>query len=314
MVGSIFSFLVIAFWAWESDLSIPLSLWIGFALGSQVLIVGLGSLWRGVLIAHNRLVRLRLTLLAGSTFTLLSYALLPNKPAIFLPFVAGITTLISTCLAWQFTRDIFPDIRLQRPQELHPKLRIFAQSLLALGFAAGLVHIQAIIERAALFKLETGMVTAYTVAGRGWEAILAVVVAAAVMPVYPQWAEQSTMSKDQSLLNWSIKRAIGLTAIFTLVVGGVAVFGLSVLHDDSWLSWRQTLELILALLPRFALLVTLQPLILKHYAQGNPYLPVFGSALGTIMIIFGALALIPMFGIWGIVLTTSASVIPVGFC
>jgi peptidoglycan biosynthesis protein MviN/MurJ (putative lipid II flippase) len=332
--AALVSGVVVALWAQRSDLTPGLSLWMGLALGAQVSPATLGGLWRGALVAEDRLIRARITLLAGSVLTTCGYALLPGPPAAALPLTAAGAVVLSAVLAGWFYRDLLSPIQggsQTRPYkksfrtfvnpaaylhryELHPQLLPLVRALLALSAAAGLVHIQAIIERVMVLPLGTGTVTALAVAGRGWDAVLAVIVAAAVLPVYPRWADDHAHGagdRVRVLLRWSLRRAVVLSLLAALGIGLVAWFlGPRLESDLGWESGSDAAALALVLLPRFVLVSSVQPLVLKHYATGTPWVPVIGSALGVIVLTIGALALVPRYELPGVTLTTAASAIP----
>ena len=311
--AALISGVVIAFWAQRSDLTLGLSLGMGLALGAQVIPATLSGLWRGVLVAENRLVRARITLLAGSVLTTFGYALLPGPPAAALPLTAAGAVVLSAALAGWFYRGLYHTIpRFSR--EPRPQLVPLMRALLALSAAAGLVHIQAIIERAMVLPLGTGTVTALAVAGRGWDAILAVIIAAAVLPVYPRWADGHARGAGElvrGLLRWSLRRGVVLSLLAAFGIGLAAwLIGPRLESDLGWESGSDAAALALVLLPRFALVSCVQPLVLKHYATGTPWVPVIGSALGVIVLAIGALTLVPRYELPGVTLTTMASAIP----
>lgn len=297
-----------------AGLAPELSLWMGVALGSQVVPATLAGFWRGLLLAREQLIPMQLSLLAGSLVTVAGYAVLPGPPALALPLVAALAVVTSAILAGCFSRTPQRKQRLQPPEPLHPEIRKLARSLVALGCAAALVHLQTIIEQAALLTLGAGMVTAYSVATRGWNAVISISVAASVMPVYPRWASGYARSQDEQarvFLRWSLSRAVTLSLIAASVAGPAAwLAALWLEHNTGWRAGAQAVRSILALLPRFVLLNSLQPLIMKHFAQGTTWHPVLGSVLGLCVITLGALTVIPRWGLLGVMLTTAAGVLP----
>jgi hypothetical protein len=295
-----------------------LSLWMGVALGGQVIPAALGGLWRGALVARDRLIRARLTTLVGSIVTATGYALLPGQPAVALPLTAFIAAVLSALLAWRFGRDLLrPAPRaLRHPlssmRQLHPEIIPLTRALAALAVAAGLVHLQALIERAMVLPLGTGAVTSLAVAGRAWDAALTVVVAAGVMPAYAKWA--GGLAEAGQLLRWSMSRTLLLSLAAAGALGTAALLLTAWLADSNrgvgWASGAQAAQMALALLPRFVLLSNIQPLVMKHYARGTPWHPVLGAALGLVVIGIGALVLVPRWQLMGVSLATMAGVLP----
>jgi hypothetical protein len=295
-----------------------LSLWMGVALGGQAIPAAMGGLWRGALVTRDRLIRARLTTLIGSIVTATGYALLPGQPAVALPLTAFSATTLSALLAWRFGRGILrPAPRVLRNplsslQQLHPEIMPLIRALAALAAAAGLVHLQAFVERAMVLSLGAGAVTSLAVAGRAWDAALAVVVAAGVMPAYAKWA--SGHVEAGKLLRWSMSRTFLLSLVAAGVLGAAALLLAAWLVDPNagagWTSGAQTARMALILLPRFVLLGSIQPLVMKHYARGTPWHPVLGAALGLVVIGTGALTLVPRWRLMGVALTTAAGVVP----
>ncbi len=328
---------IVAIAAMQSGLSAGLSLWMGAATGCQVIPAALGGLWRGALIARDELIRARLALLAGSLLTVAGYAVLPGPSALALPLIAACAMVMVAVVAksrapffcrpaltpqpplppsgrWGAQDDLVPSpARRERGFRgegmIRPEFAPLIRSLGGLGAAAGLVHLQTIIERAAVQPLATGAVTALAVAGRGWDAVLAVIVAAAVMPVYPRWANdyaQGQIAPMRDWLRWSLRRAAILSGLAAVMVG-IAV---RLIGHLGWEAGEQAAHMALILLPRFALVSVMQPLILKHYASGAPWYPVIGSALGVAVLVIGVLVLVPRYDLTGFMLATAASAIP----
>jgi peptidoglycan biosynthesis protein MviN/MurJ (putative lipid II flippase) len=290
------------------------AVWMGLGLGGQIVPAALGELWQGVLVARHRLVRARLALLAGSALTLLGYALLPGPPALALPLTALAAATLSALCAGGVCRAGFGLRDLQFWRSLHPQVGRLAGELVALGAAGGLVHVQAIVERAMLLPLGTGAAAAGAAAGRVWEAALAVVVAAGVMPVFPRWAAghaREAHGEVRRLLRWSL----GRTLAWTLAAG--ALLGLAALALLPWLRgglrWQpgaQAARMVMVLLPRFVLLAIVQPLVMKQVACGTPWPAVLGAALGAGVLALGGLVLVPRWGLAGVAVAAAASVLP----
>jgi peptidoglycan biosynthesis protein MviN/MurJ (putative lipid II flippase) len=302
---------VVAGGAMRSGLSARLSLWMGAAMGVQVIPATLGGLWRGTLVAQDELVRARLALLTGSLLTVAGYALLPGPSALALPLIAACAMVITAIMA-KTGRSVSHHAPTLGP--LHPEITPLLRALVGLSAAAGLVHLQTIVERASVEPLATGAVTALAAAGRGWDAVLAVIVAAAVLPVYPHWASyhaQGQIAPMRALLRWSLRRAVILSGLAAAVIGTAAwLIGPWLAHHLGWGTGEQAAHMALALGPRFVLVSSAQPLILKHYASGTPWYPVSGAALGVIVLVVGVLVLVPRYHLMGFMATTTASAIP----
>jgi peptidoglycan biosynthesis protein MviN/MurJ (putative lipid II flippase) len=308
--------LLVGSWAARSGLEPGLGLWMGFALGGQVLPFALAGVWRGVLVARDRLIRARLTFLVGSLLTAAGYALLPRLPALSLPLVALAASTLTALLAWTLSRSEVSPRELWRWRPLLPEASRMLPALVALGAAAGLVHLHSLIVRAAVLPLGTGRVTALTVAERLWDAVLTIVVAAAVAPAFPRWAESQARgqtARARRLLRWSLTRTAVLSLVAAGVLGAAAlVAGPLFERRMGWRAGAQVVEMVLALLPRFVLLCNVQPLVMKHYARGTPWHPVLGAALGILVVGVGALTAIPRWGLGGVALTAAAGVLPGG--
>jgi peptidoglycan biosynthesis protein MviN/MurJ (putative lipid II flippase) len=302
---------IVAGGAMQSGLSARLSLWMGAAMGVQVIPAALGGLWRGTLVARDELVRARLALLAGSLLTVAGYAVLPGPSALALPLVAACAMVITAVIA-KPGRSV--SHHTPTTTSLHPEITPLLRALVGLSAAAGLVHLQTIIERAAVEPLATGAVTALAAAGRGWDAVLAVIVAATVLPVYPHWASyhaQDQIAPMRDLLRWSLRHAVILSGLAAAMIGSAAwLIGPWFAHNLGWETGEQAARMALALLPRFILVSSAQPLILKHYASGTPWYPVSGAALGVIVLIIGVLALVPRYNLLGFMVATTVSAIP----
>lgn len=299
IVGAGISCVVIIIWAQQSTLNANLILWLGIGVGMQVLPAALASLWRGILIANDQLIQLRLSLLASSLFTVVGYALSSHPPARTLPVLALGSTVITMILSWQLVGR--PYLHLTRWYPLHPQIPYLVRALLSLSIAVLIVHLQTLIERWAVVDLGTGYVTAMTVVMRGWEALIAIVVAAYVMPAFPHWA-----NRQKNLLRWSLTHAVAASLI---IASGAAVAAIALIATR-WDEGVKAGKLIIVLIPRFVLLCSLQPLILKHYAQGTPWYPVMGSVIGLGIIVAGSVWLVPRYRLYGLALMTVGSVVP----
>ena len=144
--------------------------------------------------------------------------------------------------------------------------------------------------------------------------MLAVIVAAAVLPVYPRWAHyraRGQVAPMRGLLRWSLRRAAILSGLAAFVIGGAAwLIGPWLAHNLGWEAGEQAAQMALVVLPRFVLVSSAQPLILKHYASGTPWYPVIGAALGVIVLVTGVLMLMPRYDLTGFMVATTASAIP----
>lgn len=330
---------LVAHWAARAGLSGALTLWWGLTLGGQVLPAVLGGLWRGLLTARARLVPVQLALLTGSLVTVAGYALLPPPPALALPLATLLATLTSTALAWHWAHGW------TQPARPLPRWRFWGgprergaltsgsgaarfppagaadspvgrlgRALIALSVAAGLVQAQTLVERLMVRPLGAGTVAAFAFAVRGWEAVQAVLVAALVMPAFPHWAEQAAHG-ERVAAHRLLRRALKQIGAGSLCAGaGVALAAWLVAPWlESALGWStgaQAARLAVALTPRFVLLSAIQPLVLKQYAQGTPWRPVIGAALGVAVLGLGALWLVPRWGVPALALTTALSVLP----
>lgn len=308
MLAALISGIGIFMTAAQARIPFTLSLWIGFALGIQTLPMLLSSLWRGLLVAQDRLFHLRLALFIGSLLTTAGYALLPGDAIIALPLALLLASIGMAWVTFRFAGLGRGEATL-RPstKELRDETTYLFKSLLALSLAAGLIHLQILIERSATLTLGTGYVAGLAVASRGWDALLAVIVSACIMPAYPQWAQKKPV--NNTLLHWSLRRTVALSFLSAVVVGGIIWIFMPTLNAR-WSSGAQAGQMALALLPRFLLLSSLQPLILKHYAQGITWPPVIGSALGVVMMAVGTVLIIPHFGLTGLAVITAVSVLP----
>ncbi len=306
LAASFISSVVIFVLAQQADLPILTSLGMGLLLGFQILPIALTWLGRGILVAREQLSAARITLLMGSVVTALGYLLLWGQPAIVLSAVTFGAALVAAGWTGYFCGGFSLKINRALLQRFAPELKLLGRAMAGISAAAGLVHLQLLVERAAILPLGTGYVAAFNVAGRGYEALMALVVSGFVMPAYPHWAKNTDA---RQLLGWSFKRVIMLGAVLSL---GSAIFALITLTllENRWVAGRQTAQAILLLLPRFWLLTSLQPLILKHFAQGHTWPPVMGSLLGIGIIAGGAWMLLPQTGLVGIAILTPCSVVP----
>lgn len=314
LVASFISGGVIFILAQQADLPTVSSLSMGALLGFQILPTALTWLGRGVLVAREQLSAARMTLFIGSLVTAMGYLLLGGRPALTLSAVTFGAVVIAAGWAWYFCGGLGFNINRSLFQQFLPELKILGKAMAGISAAAGLVHLQLLIERGAILSLGTGYVTAFNVAGRGYEALMALAVSGFVMPAYPHWAKNTDARR---LLGWSFKRVVMLSTLLSL---GAAIFALITFTvlENRWTAGRQTAQAILVLLPRFWLLTNLQPLILKHFAQGNTWPPVIGSLLGIGVMAGGAVIFLPQAGLWGMAILVTGSVVPgwiiLGWC
>ncbi|MBI5928156.1 MAG: hypothetical protein HY862_02520 [Chloroflexi bacterium] len=306
LVAALFSGSIIFVLAQQNGLPLMTSLVMGALLGFQIVPTALTWLGRGVLVAREQLSAARVTLLMGSFMTLGGYAVIPGHPAIALPVVTIGAALWTAVVTWRFCGGLGLQINRSLLTRYTAELKLLGRAVTGISVAAGLVHLQLLVERTAILLLGTGYVAAFNVAGRGYEALMALVVSGFVMPAYPHWAKNA---ESRQLLGWSLKWVVGLGAILSLGVVVVAIFTLTVL-EGRWTAGRQTMQAVLVLLPRFWLLTSLQPLILKHFAQGETWPPVIGSLLGIGIIGGGAVILLPQAGLVGLALLAIGSVAP----
>lgn len=292
--------------AQQADLPIATSLGMGALLGFQVLPTALTWLGRGVLVAREQLGAARITVFIGSLITVSGYGLLGGRPALTLSAVTFGAAVIAAGWAWYFCGGLGFNINRSLLQQFLPELKILGKAMAGISAAAGLVHLQLLVERGAILSLGTGYVAAFNVAGRGYEALMALAVSGFVMPAYPHWAKNAD---TQRLLRWSFKRVVILGTLLSL---GAAIFALLIfaLVENRWMAGWQTAQAILVLLPRFWLLTNLQPLILKHFAQGDTWPPVMGSLLGIMIMAGGAVIFLPQAGLWGMAILATGSVVP----
>jgi hypothetical protein len=302
----------------------------GASLGALALPSALVVLGRGLLVARDRLLAARG--IAQSALTAAGYALAPGSPGIALPLVtlgaaagAALATLYlvrgDLISVWEELAGLFQNASTDETEgkpvhalksllaprsmrrALHPEVPRLVAGLLSLGAAAALLHAQGLIERAAVQTLGEGEVAAFAGAARLWDAALALVVAGGVMPLYPRWARGEGTEVDRAM-----RRTLALTLTTAALGGGMALVVQARL-GGAWPAGAQALRWTLLLLPRFVLLGALQPLILRHYAQGTPWVPVAGSALGA-LVLLAAPALVSRWGHAGMGAAAAASVLP----
>ncbi len=301
--------------AMSRGLDLPVALWMGAGLGGQIVPATLAGLGRGVLLARDRLITMRLALLSASILTALGYGLLPGSPGLALPLVAMVSALGSAALAWIFIRQGSSPLGRLAIRPLQPELRGFVSGLIALSAAAGLVHLQTLAERWLVLSFwAEGSVTAFSVAGRGWEAVLTLVSVAWVLPFYPRWSANKARGRFEEsgrLLRHSLARVSLASLLFGLVAAPILWF------ITSWPAATEfsavgvlSAHMALVLIPRFLLLTSIQPLVLKQYAQGTAWRPVPGALLGIGVILLGGLTIVKSWGLAGLSLTTALSVIP----
>ena len=301
----------------------------GAALGAQLLPFGLSTLWHGYLTARNRVVWARLPLLAGSIATALGTLLARGAPAMTLPAITFGATLTTMLTTWAFVKAEareLPGLRQVFAAALAPWepqiLRLLA-NLVAAGIAAALVHVETLLLRASVIPLDAGSVTALSLAQRGWDALMSLVVAAGSMPFYPEWS--TGFGSGMTPFSKVLRRSWALTlAIAALVAGGLRLFSplalgavtpllpAAPLPEAAELSQHpallQALALAWVLLPRFILLSGVQPLVLRHFAAGKPWYPVLASAAGVALL---ALQLaVPRWGAAGLALAAALAPLP----
>lgn len=309
VLGAFISTALVTIWALRDGMVIEVSLWLGGLLGLQMIPATLLSLWRGQLVALERLISAQLTLLGGGILNVVGYALMPGRPSIALPLITCSAVTLSSTMAWWFCGRPRLNIELHWPPPA--EIKSFAQALTGLSTAAGLIHLQGLLERAIVFSLGTGYVGAFNVVGRGYEALMAVIVAGYIMPAYPHWAKNNRVGDNQSrqLLGWSLRRTFLLSFVLAILAGAVAIF-LEKGLGGHWKSGEQTAQAIWVLIPRFFLLSSLQPLVLKNFAQGQTWPPVIGSVLGIAVFGIGALTIIPRYELTGMAVIIALSVLP----
>ena len=318
---------VIVVWLWsqsQADMPPALHFWLALATGAQALPVALMALWRGALIARDQLMRMRFSILAMSALSTLGYALLPGPPALTLALTALAAACLSAFLAWYFWRQTTSTHEtagasrwLALPHSFrdtfsHPELRPLARALLAQSASLGLVHLQALAERSAVAALGVGYVAALNAAGRGWDAVNLVVVAACVLPVFPLWAQHSAHNQSDEgrrLLRQSLKHTLTVSLPLCLSIG-IALWLIGPLLETRWHSGTQAAHLALLLLPRTVLTIALQPFVHKYFAQGTPWPPVIGAFIGIGITLLGILIFVPSFGLEGLALTLTIAALP----
>lgn len=299
---------IITGWAISAGLPTSLALWMGAAMGGQAIPGAMAGFWRGLLLTNDRLIRLRLGYLAASVVTLLGYAILPGPPALALPLTLLCAALVLALVTRLFSRDLFPPRQGTPLRPLESGTVTLLPALVALAAASGLVHLQALIERSAAMHLSTGTATALTAVSRGWDALVLLITAGCVMPVYARWSEGD---RSSNWLQWSFSRTLLWSVLASTAVAAALVVARSWLQG--WLAGGQAAQIVLALLPRFLLLAAVQPLVIKNYAQGTPWQPIIGSAVGLLLLLVFLRPLVGTWGIWGLGAGTALSVIP-GLC
>ncbi len=299
---------IICLLLWDTGLASERRVWMAFALGGQALPLTAASLGRGILMAEGRLVRLRLTALVPSLITTGGYALLGGAPGITLPLVLAVSTCSGAGLAIFFCRNKTLSatprhrIRWSALREMIPLWR----AMLALALAGGVVQAQALVERLAVLSLGVGYVAGLNAAGRGWEAVMSVIVAACVMPAYPVWTRCGV--ETPGLLHHSLRRAWLFAVLAALVVGvGCAVLVPFLARQSNGLALGGLLALLL--LPRSVLLIGIQPLSLRFPAEGRSWQPLIGSGLSGAALLIALAVLMPRFGLAGFAVATGLSVL-----
>lgn len=306
---------------WAAHLGIPTrhALLMGAALGAQVLPFGLSTLWHGYLTARNRVVWARLPLLIGSIATALGYLAARGAPVVTLPaitFGATLTTLLAT---WAFTKAEARKLPGPRAilaaalQPWEPEILRLLANLVAAGVAAALLHVEALLLRASVVALGAGSVTALSLAQRGWDAVISLVIAGGVMPFYPEWS--TGFGFVMTPFSRVLRRAWSFTlAGAALVAGGLVLFSPAISRGAAQLSWGpalvQAIALTWALLPRFILLSGIQPLVLRYFAAGEPWHPVLSSAVGLAVLALALRLAVPRWGIEGLALAAALATVP----
>jgi peptidoglycan biosynthesis protein MviN/MurJ (putative lipid II flippase) len=289
----------------------------GMLLGATVLPSVLLILGQGLLIAHDRLVTARWISGVQSALTVAGYGLLSAEaPAVALSLTTAGAAVGALLLTLIVTHPLRATIRQTASALLHARLRPLQPeiprliaALLSLSAAAALARLQRLIERTALLSLEPGTITAFATAERIWDVTLALIVAAGVMPAYARWTRAG--EPTPGLLRWALRRTLALTGLATLAGGSAALWALRGFAGPlPWPGGARVAQLVLVLLPRFFLVSSLQPLIFNHYAKGTPWYPVWGSALGLLVLAGGAFLVIPRWGLPGLAAVTSASPLP----
>lgn len=289
----------------------------GMLLGATVLPSVLLILGQGLLIAHDRLVTARWISGVQSVLTVAGYGLLAVKaPGLALSLTtAGAATgaLLLTLIVAQplraTIRQTASALLHARLRTLHPEIPRLIAALLSLSAAAGLAQLQRLVERTALLSLEPGTITAFVTAERVWDVALALIVAAGVMPAYARWTRNGESAPG--LLRWVLRRTLALTGIATLIGGSTALWAWHAFTGlYPWSSGVRVAQLILVLLPRFFLVSSLQPLIFHHYAKGTPWYPVWGAALGLLVLAASAFVVVPRWGLYGLTAVATATVLP----
>ncbi len=289
----------------------------GMLLGATVLPSVLLILGQGLLIAHDRLVTARWISGVQSVLTVVGYGLLPvETPAVALSLTTTGAAVGALLLTLSVTRPLRATIRQTASALVHaglrplqPEIPRLIAALLSLSAAAGLAQLQRLVERTALLSLEPGTITAFVTAERVWDVTLALIVAAGVMPAYARWTRAG--DPTPGLLRWTLRRTLALTGIATLIGGSAAFWAWRGFTGPlSWSVGARVVQLILVLLPRFFLVSSLQPLIFNHYAKGTPWYPVWGSALGLLVLAGSAFVVIPRWGLPGLAVVTTAGALP----
>lgn len=319
LLAALLSGAAIALWATHLGAPARHALLMGAALGAQLLPFGLSTLWHGYLTARNRVMWARLPLLAGSIATALGTLLARGAPAVVLPAITFGATLITMLATWAFVKAEareLPGLREILAAALAPWepqiLRLLA-NLVAAGIAAALVHVETLLLRASVIPLGAGSVTALSLAQRGWDALMSLVIAAGSMPFYPEWS--TGFGFVMTPFFKVLRRSWALTlAIAALVAGALRLFSPLALGTIGPLfphpALLQALTLAWVLLPRFILLSGVQPLVLRHFAAGKPWYPVLASAAGVALLALALQLAVPRWGAAGLALAAALAPLP----
>jgi hypothetical protein len=314
LLAALASGAVIGLWATRLGIPTRHALLMGAALGAQVLPFGLSTLWHGYLTTRDRVVWARLPLLTGSIATALGTLVARGAPTVVLPAITFSATLATMLATWAFTKAEARELPGPRAifaatlEPWEPEILHLLANLVAAGIAAALIHVEALLLRSSVGALGVGSVTALSLAQRGWDAVMSLVIAAGIMPFYPEWSMGFAMTPF-STMSSVLRRSWGFTlAGAALVAGGLYLFGPALSRANPALV--QAIALTWALLPRFILLSGIQPLVLRHFAAGEPWHPVLSSAAGLAVLALALGLAAPRWGIEGLALAAALATVP----